>query len=80
MTKCDGCLDRLERGLGPICVESCTQRAIEFGDIEELRKRHGDLAAIAPLPAAEVTKPSLVIKAPKRAKPVGDTSGTTYVH
>lgn len=80
MTKCDGCLDRLERGLGPICVESCTQRAIEFGDIEELWKRHGDLAAIAPLPAAEVTKPSLVIKAPKRAKPVGDTSGTTYVH
>ncbi len=80
MTKCDACRDRLERGLMPICVEACTQRALEFGPIEELRKKHGELAEIAPLPPASQTKPSLVILAPKNAKPAGDKSGTVYVH
>lgn len=65
MTKCDGCLERLKKGLQPICVESCPQRALEFGPIDELRKKHGDLAQIAPLPAADQTKPSLVIRPPK---------------
>lgn len=65
MTKCDGCLERLEKGLQPICVESCPQRALEFGPIDELRKKHGDLAQIAPLPSADQTKPSLVIRPPK---------------
>lgn len=65
MSKCDGCLNRLEAGLQPICVESCPQRAIEFGPIEELRRKHGKLAQIAPLPDPEQTKPSLVIRPPK---------------
>ncbi len=46
MTKCDGYLDRLEKGLMPICVEACSQRAIEFGDIEELRQRQGTNAVV----------------------------------
>lgn len=65
MSKCDGCLNRLEAGLQPICVESCPQRAIEFGPIEELRRKHGKLAQIAPLPDPAQTKPSLVIRPPK---------------
>lgn len=78
MRKCDACLDRLTRGLQPICVESCPNRAIEFGDIEVLRKKHGNLAEIAPLPSASKTKPSLVLLVPAQAKPVGDASGTEY--
>lgn len=65
MSKCDGCLNRLQAGLQPICVESCPQRAIEFGPIEELRRKHGKLAQIAPLPDPAQTKPSLVIRPPK---------------
>lgn len=72
MLKCDGCLERTSKGGQPVCVESCPERAIEFGDIEELRRRHGSTAAIAPLPAAEKTKPNLVIKAPEQAQPVGN--------
>ena len=34
MSKCDACADRLDHGLQPICVESCPQRAIEFGPID----------------------------------------------
>ena len=65
MSKCDGCLNRLEAGLQPICVESCPQRAIEFGPSEELRRKHGKLAQIAPLPDPAQTKPSLVMRPPK---------------
>ncbi len=65
MSKCNGCLNRLEAGLQPICVESCPQRAIEFGPIEELRRKHSKLAQIAPLPDPAQTKPSLVIRPPK---------------
>ncbi|SQJ22118.1 anaerobic dimethyl sulfoxide reductase subunit B [Salmonella enterica subsp. enterica] len=62
MTKCDGCYDRVAEGKKPICVESCPLRALDFGPIDELRKKHGDLAAVAPLPGAHFTKPSIVIK------------------
>lgn len=65
MSKCDACADRLDHGLQPICVESRPQRAIEFGPIDELRKKYGDRATIAPLPDADLTKPSLVIRPPK---------------
>lgn len=78
MRKCDACLDRLQRGLQPICVESCPNRAIEFGDIEELRKKHGKLAEVAPLPQASKTQPNLVLVVPAQARPAGDTSGTEF--
>ncbi|HEA0434021.1 TPA: dimethyl sulfoxide reductase subunit B, partial [Salmonella enterica] len=48
MTKCDGCYDRVAEGKKPICVESCPLRALDFGPIDELRKKHGELAAVAP--------------------------------
>ena len=37
--KCDGCADRVAEGKSPICVEACPLRALEFGDIEELRAK-----------------------------------------
>jgi len=35
-SKCDGCLDRLEQGLVPACVESCKTGALVFGELNEL--------------------------------------------
>lgn len=79
MTKCDGCLDRLAKGMNPVCVDSCPMRAIEFGDIEDLMKKHpGCQKHIAPLPDPKMTQPNLLIKAPRNAKPVGDKSGKVY--
>lgn len=75
MTKCNGCNERVENGLKPICVESCPLRALDFGPIEELRAQYGNLAAIAPLPAEHYTKPHLVIKPNRKARPAGDLSG-----
>ena len=63
--KCDGCHERVEKGELPVCVAACTQRALEFGDIEELRAKHPEaVAAIAPLPDPAMTNPSVVINAP----------------
>lgn len=75
MTKCDGCYSRVKAGQKPICVESCPLRALDFAPIAELRQKHGELAAVAPLPAKSYTTPNLVIKPNKNARPSGDTSG-----
>ncbi len=75
MTKCDGCHGARRRGEKPICVESCPLRAPDFGPIAELRAKHGQLAAVAPLPSAHFTRPSIVIKPNANARPCGDTTG-----
>lgn len=68
MSKCTMCLDRLEQGLKPICVMSCSMRALEFGPIEELKKKYGAPLQIEDLPKNALTKPSVVFKPvdPKR--------------
>lgn len=65
--KCDGCKDRVAQGKKPICVEACPLRALDFGDIEQLRSDFGDVAAIAPLPDSSATRPNIVITPPAAA-------------
>ncbi|WP_302389645.1 DMSO/selenate family reductase complex B subunit [Eggerthella sinensis] len=74
--KCDMCADRVAEGKQPICVEACPLRALDFGDIDELRSKYGEVAAIAPLPSEEETHPNIVITEPVNAKPAGDTTGS----
>lgn len=69
MWKCDACASRLARGEKPACAASCPMGAIEFGPIEELRRRHPEAAAAGMawaekefgLPSPDITKPNLVI-------------------
>jgi NADPH-dependent glutamate synthase beta subunit-like oxidoreductase/Fe-S-cluster-containing hydrogenase component 2 len=42
MIKCTMCIDRLEEGLKPICVLSCSMRALEFGPMEEILTKYGN--------------------------------------
>ncbi len=65
--KCNMCADRVEAGQKPICVEACPLRALDFGDIDELRATYGDVADLAPLPDSSETSPNLVITAPAQA-------------
>jgi anaerobic dimethyl sulfoxide reductase subunit B len=60
MSKCNMCIDRLEQGLKPICVLSCSMRALEFGPLDDLKNKYGE-------PQQGVTMPSAVIK-PEDAK------------
>ncbi len=72
---CNLCEERGLEGLIPICDEACPLRALDFGEIEDLQATYGTDAAIAPLPPAEETYPSLVITPSPAAKEPGDTTG-----
>jgi anaerobic dimethyl sulfoxide reductase subunit B (iron-sulfur subunit) len=68
MSKCTMCIDRLEQGLQPICVLSCSMRALEFGPLDELRGKYGDLGRLQDMPKDSITRPAVVFKPadPKR--------------
>lgn len=76
MTKCDFCRDYLAKGDDPACVAACPTRALGYGELEDLRAEHGDLAGVAPLPDPSFTRPSLVITPHRHAKPVGSDLGS----
>ncbi len=67
MTKCDGCFDLRQAGEEPACVGACIMRAIEFGPIDELRKKHGNNADLNVLPSSSITHPNIVINPHKGA-------------
>ena len=62
MSKCNMCIDRLDQGLKPICVLSCSMRALEFGALDELIKRYGNLRRLEEMPKESITKPAVVFK------------------
>lgn len=59
MTKCDFCVELQEKGEKPACVAACPYRALEYGDIEELKADHGKLNNPAPMPDPSLTYPSI---------------------
>ena len=75
MTKCNLCEDLLAKGENPACVDACPMRAIEFGDIAELRAKYGALAQIDPLPTASITLPHVVITPHRNAQVSGKGAG-----
>ena len=69
--KCDGCAALRAKGQNPACVDSCLMRCLEFGDLDELAKKHAgeDLTdKLSFLPDPSVTKPSLLINPKACAK------------
>lgn len=66
MSKCTMCYDKLVQGELPVCVAACPQRALDFGPIEEMRERYGDLAQLEDMPGSG-TGPAIVFK-PRTAK------------
>jgi anaerobic dimethyl sulfoxide reductase subunit B len=67
-SKCTMCIDRLQEGKKPICVLSCSMRALEFGLFEELQNTFGKLRELLEMPSGNLTQPSVVFKQrhPKR--------------
>lgn len=59
--KCDMCADLRAEGKAPACVDACPMRAIEYGPIEELKRRHPDaVVAFQGLPDPKLTKPNTI--------------------
>lgn len=74
--KCDTCLPLREAGLPTVCMQACPYRALEFGDLDELRAAHegqGELVnAIDCIADADETTPALLIL-PRAAAVAGET-------
>ena len=62
MQKCDLCLDRLNQGTKPICVEACLMRALDVGPLNELREKYGDAQEAVAFVYRSDIRPSLVVK------------------
>lgn len=75
MTKCDFCYDLLDKGESPFCTAACVMRALEFGELGELRAKYGNVDAIEPLPTADITGPALVVTPHKDSQPSGQGTG-----
>ena len=48
--KCDFCVDDIDSGVPPACVVACPNRALDFGELSELRARYGKTQQVYPLP------------------------------
>jgi anaerobic dimethyl sulfoxide reductase subunit B (iron-sulfur subunit) len=69
-SKCGMCLDRLEQKKKPICVLSCSLRALEFGPMDEMISRFGHLQQLEEMPSPNITFPSVVFKAQEMKKAI----------
>lgn len=65
VVKCDTCKALRDAGQTPVCVDACPYRALDFGDMDELRAKYGSdlVQEVAVLPDAATTGPNLLIKA-----------------
>lgn len=67
VSKCNLCLDVIERGEVPACVAACPMRAIEIGFLSEIAARPGATLSIRDLPSPEATRPACRYKVRKEA-------------
>lgn len=74
-SKCNMCIDLIEQGQKPYCVAACVMRALDVGELDELRARYGDVDAIEPLPRADITSPSIVVTPHRHAQASGAGTG-----
>lgn len=72
--KCDFCMDLLDEGEVPYCVASCSMRCLSYGDIDELRSEHGNVATLPPINDDTSTDPSMVFS-PSRLNPDAEANG-----
>lgn len=62
MGKCNFCIDRVEQGKVPDCVEACPTRALDAGSLEELESKYGMSRTALGFKYSKRTKPSVVLK------------------
>ncbi|MDR0513797.1 MAG: 4Fe-4S dicluster domain-containing protein [Coriobacteriaceae bacterium] len=72
--KCDLCFDLIDAGENPACVDACPMRCLEYGELEEMRAKHGTTDQVDPLPQEPRTEPSIVYTR-SRLNPEGRLSG-----
>ena len=62
MQKCDLCVERLEQGKSPICVEACPMYALDADLLEILREKYIEVIKGNESPDSDKFQPSLIFK------------------
>jgi anaerobic dimethyl sulfoxide reductase subunit B (iron-sulfur subunit) len=70
MQMCTLCLDRLQQGKKPSCVDACPLFALDAGPMEELRKKYPDASPLPQCGCPSTTLPSMLIR-PRYFLPAG---------
>lgn len=80
-SKCDGCKNRVLEDKLPICIEACPLRALDFGEVTDLKKKYPDtVATILPLADPNYTNPNLFIRASDAANLAKEVGGHIANH
>ena len=74
MQKCDYCVEELDQGKLPICVRSCTTRALDAGFIDEMIFKYGDDKKAEGFDYYEKSQPSITFR-PKAYNKRSQTGG-----
>ena len=62
MQKCNFCIDRLDEGKNPICVDACPMRALDAGPLEELQQKYGVTNAAEGFIYSYECRPAVIFK------------------
>ncbi len=68
VSKCDFCVDDLDAGRPPACVAACPNRALDFGQLEDLRRRFGPVDRVYPMEDPAASRPAVVFKPHRHAE------------
>lgn len=75
VSKCDMCVDEIAQGRIPVCVATCPMRALDWGEVDELREKYGEgNVQIEPLPE-DTTSPCLILNPHPAAEATGKGTG-----
>ena len=70
MSKCTMCVDRLAEGKQPACTMACPLRAFDFGPLDELIEKYGDVRYCEGMPGPDATSPAFLIWNPREKTPL----------
>ena len=70
MQKCDFCIDRLDQGKRPICVDACPTRAMDAGPLSEIQEKYGKTGECTGFTYSNDVMPSVVMKPKPEMYPV----------
>lgn len=75
MSKCDMCADLRAIDKNPACVDACPLRALDWGEMTDLRAKHGNVTAVDPLPDGNLTNPSMILTPHKHTQALSNGVG-----
>ncbi len=62
MQMCTLCTERLAKQKNPVCVDACPMRALDFGLLEELQEKYGQIKEVEGFRYSAETQPSIIFK------------------